>query len=212
MQTGTPCAALRTALLTLSLASVCPTFAATVATVPMLGEAQAAQATPATEGVDGARAPQAVKSATAAATPVVMPQAIDPIAVKSIAEVQRAEGGGRGTGKLVRADRVVPGDEVIYTLMVRNTGAAAVASPMVTQPVPEHTLYVADSAVGPGAEVSYSVDGGRTFDRVENLTVQGADGHTRPALAADVTHIRWQLKNSLKSNSVAFVRFRAVVK
>jgi len=145
--------------------------------------------------------------------PAAAPQVQDALSVTSIAEVEspRADG-GPGTAKLVRADRVVPGDEVIYTLVVRNTGGAAVAAPTVTQPVPEHTLYVADSAVGPGAEVSYSVDGGRTFDRAENLTVQGADGHPRPAVAADITHIRWQLKNSLKSNSVAFVRFRAVVK
>jgi hypothetical protein len=72
--------------------------------------------------------------------------------------------------------------------------------------------YVADSALGPGAEVSFSVDAGRTFDRPENLKVQGPDGRLRPAVAADYTDIRWQLKNSLKANSVAFVRFRAVVK
>ena len=71
--------------------------------------------------------------------------------------------------------------------------------------------YVADSAVGPGAEVSYSVDGGRSFDRAENLKVPGKDGEPRPAVAADYTHIRWRLKNSLKANSVAFVRFRARV-
>jgi hypothetical protein len=66
--------------------------------------------------------------------------------------------------------------------------------------------------VGPGAEVSYSVDGGRSFERAEYLTVQGPDGRLRPAVAADYTDIRWQLKNSLKANSVAFVRFRALVK
>ena len=114
--------------------------------------------------------------------------------------------------KLVPADRLVPGDRVIYTLEVRNTGATALDAPTVTHPVPEHTRYVADSAVGPGAEVSYSVDGGRSFERPENLTVQGPDGRLRPAVAADYTDIRWQLKNSLKANSVAFVRFRALVK
>jgi uncharacterized repeat protein (TIGR01451 family) len=138
---------------------------------------------------------------------------LDPIAVKVIAEVEskRTEA-GREVVKLVPADRVVPGDQVIYTVQVRNAGAAAVESPTVTEALPEHTRYIADSAVGPGAAVSYSVDGGRTFDLVENLSVQGPDGHPRPAVAADITHIRWQLKNSLKSNSVAFVRFRAVVK
>jgi uncharacterized repeat protein (TIGR01451 family) len=139
--------------------------------------------------------------------------AADPIAVKAIAEVEsNRRVGGRETPKLVPADRVVPGDQVIYTLEVRNTGAATVATPVVIRPIPEHTRYVADSAVGPGAEVSYSVDGGQSFDRAENLLVQGADGRQRPAVAADITHIRWQLKHSLKSNSVAFVRFRAVVK
>ena len=45
-----------------------------------------------------------------------------------------------------------------------------------------------------------------------NLKVLGLDGQPRPAVAADCTDIRWQLKNSLKANSVAFVRFRALVK
>jgi uncharacterized repeat protein (TIGR01451 family) len=107
---------------------------------------------------------------------------------------------------------VVPGDRVIYTLEVRNTGATALDAPVVTHPVPEHMRYVADSAVGPGAEVSYSVDGGRSFDRAENLKVPGIDGRLRRAIAADYTDIRWQLKNTLKANSVAFVRFRALVK
>jgi uncharacterized repeat protein (TIGR01451 family) len=143
----------------------------------------------------------------------VAPQVIDPIAVKVIAEVEsRRTEAGREVVKLVPADRVVPGDQVIYTVRVRNTGAAAVESPTVTEAIPEHTRYLGGSAVGPGATVSYSVDGGRTFDRAENLSVQGSDGHPRPALPEDITHIRWQLKNSLKGNSVAFVRFRAVVK
>jgi uncharacterized repeat protein (TIGR01451 family) len=136
-----------------------------------------------------------------------------PLAIRSIAEVEsRSLAAGREVVKLIPADRVVPGDRVIYTLEVRNTGATVLDAPIVTHPVPEHMRYVADSAVGPGAEVSYSVDGGRRFERAENLKVPGVDGRLRPAVAADYTDIRWQLKNSLKANSVAFVRFRTVVK
>ena len=137
----------------------------------------------------------------------------DPLAIRSIAEVEfRSRVAGQEVVKLIPADRVVPGDRVIYTLEVRNTGATAVDTPIVTHPVPEHMRYVADSAVGPGAEVSYSVDGGQSFGRAENLQVLGVDGRPRAAVAADYTDIRWQLKNSLKANSVAFVRFRALVK
>jgi uncharacterized repeat protein (TIGR01451 family) len=135
------------------------------------------------------------------------------IAVKAIAEVElHTVRDGREIFKLAPADRVVSGDWVIYTLEVRNTAATTIPPPTVTYPVPEHVSYVAESAVGPATEVSYSVDGGRTFDVTENLKIQDADGRPRPAAAADYTHIRWQLKNSLKGNSVAFVRFRARVK
>jgi uncharacterized repeat protein (TIGR01451 family) len=137
----------------------------------------------------------------------------DPLVIRRIAEVEsKSRAGGREVVKLVPADRVVPGDRVIYTLEVRNAGAATLDAPVISHPVPEHMRYVADSAIGPGAEVSYSVDGGHTFERAENLKVPGTDGRPRRAVAADYTHIRWQLKNALKANSVAFVRFRALVK
>ena len=133
------------------------------------------------------------------------------LVVKAVAEVEtRAVPGGRDV-KLAPANRVVPGDEVIYTLEIRNPGRTAVLDPVVTYAVPSHMMYVADSATGPGAEVRYSVDDGHVFDRPENLRVNDADG-SRPAKADEYTHIRWKLKNSLKSKSVAFARFRAIVK
>jgi uncharacterized repeat protein (TIGR01451 family) len=137
----------------------------------------------------------------------------DPLVIRAIAEVEsKSQDGGREMLKLIPADRVVPGDRVLYTLEVRNSGATGVESPSVTYAVPDHVKYVADSAVGPGAEVSYSVDGGHSFDIPGNLHVPGIDGRPRPAAAADYTHLRWRLKNTLKANSVAFVRFRALVK
>jgi uncharacterized repeat protein (TIGR01451 family) len=140
-------------------------------------------------------------------------EVVDPLAIKAIAEVEfRSREGAQEAVKLIPADRVVPGDRVIYTLEVRNTAATELAAPTVTHPVPDHMRYIANSAVGPGAEVSYSVDGGHSFGRAEDLKVPGLDGRLRPAVAADYTHIRWQLKNSLRANSVAFVRFRALVK
>jgi uncharacterized repeat protein (TIGR01451 family) len=140
-------------------------------------------------------------------------EVVGPLAVKAIAEVEsRSTEGGREVVKLIPADRVVPGDRVIYTLEVRNTTATALQTPTVIHPVPDHMRYIADSAVGPGAEVTFSVDGGHSFAAAADLKVLGAGGQLRPAVAADYTHIRWQLKNSLRANSVAFVRFRALVK
>jgi uncharacterized repeat protein (TIGR01451 family) len=132
--------------------------------------------------------------------------------VRAIAEVvTRTSHDGREMTKLVDADEVVPGDEVIYTLEIRNTSAIALPPPTVDYPVPEHMRYVENSAIGAGADVSFSVDGGRTFDRPEKLKLAGVQGE-RPATAADYTHIRWQLKHILKGNSVAMAHFRAIVK
>jgi uncharacterized repeat protein (TIGR01451 family) len=155
----------------------------------------------------------AAVAATAAAAIAQADAAVSPIVLKAIAEVEsRTLREGREISILLPADRVVSGDWLVYTLEVRNLSSTPVSHPSVTYPIPEHMSYVADSAVGPATEVSYSVDGGRSFDAPENLKIQDADGQRRAAVAADYTHIRWQLKNSLKANSVAFVRFRARVK
>jgi uncharacterized repeat protein (TIGR01451 family) len=135
------------------------------------------------------------------------------LTVTAIAEVEKvSQEQGRETTKLVSADRVVSGDAVIYTLEVRNQGATTVRKPVVTYAVPEHMIYLADSAVGPGTDVSYSIDNGSGFDAPENLRIREPNGEPRLAKAADYTHIRWQLNHALKANSVAFVRFRARVK
>ena len=117
--------------------------------------------------------------------------------------------GGHVVPSLLPADHVVPGDLVIYTVQVRNTSAEPVMQPQFVAPIPGHTSYVADSAVGPGADISYSVDGGQSFDRAENLRVHGAGGALRAAIASDYTHIRWTLRHRLKPGSVVYARFHA---
>jgi uncharacterized repeat protein (TIGR01451 family) len=139
--------------------------------------------------------------------------ASDPISVRAIAEVEHSSPSPGGeTTKVIPAERVVSGDTVIYTLEVRNTAPITVPRPVVTYAIPAHMTYTPDSAVGPGTEVTYSVDAGRSFDVPENLRMQEPGGQSRAATAADYTHIRWQLKNPLKANSVAFLRFRARAK
>jgi uncharacterized repeat protein (TIGR01451 family) len=133
--------------------------------------------------------------------------------VRVLAEVQTKVGeAGRQFTKLVPADRVVPGDLVYYTLEVRNAGPSSIDAPVVIQPVPAHMAYVANTAGGPGCEVSYSLDGGRTFAKASSLSVALPSGAQRPALAADYTHIRFQFTSLVKANSTAFLRFRARVK
>jgi uncharacterized repeat protein (TIGR01451 family) len=135
------------------------------------------------------------------------------VVIKTIAEIEKKSvENGQEKMLLVPADRVVPGTQVIYTVEVRNTGDKPATAVAVTNPIPEHMVYIADSAIGPGADVSYSVDGGFSYGVPGALSVKDADGKPRAATPADYTHIRWVLKNQLKGNSTAFARFRAVLK
>jgi uncharacterized repeat protein (TIGR01451 family) len=141
-------------------------------------------------------------------------QATSPtIRIRIIAEVEiKTMEADREVVHLAPANRVVPGDQVLYTVEIRNVGPGAVPMPTVILPIPAHVLYLADSATGPGADVSYSADGGHTFGRPEASQVIGLDDRHQIINSNDYTHIRWQLKKTLKSKSVAFARFRAVVK
>jgi uncharacterized repeat protein (TIGR01451 family) len=101
------------------------------------------------------------------------------------------------------------GEEVFYTLRIRNASIAAMSDATVVWPVPLDTRFVESSAAGPGADISFSVDGGRTFGAPGSLTVV-TNGEPRAATAPDYTHIRWRLRYPLAAGAVALARFRVV--
>jgi uncharacterized repeat protein (TIGR01451 family) len=105
-----------------------------------------------------------------------------------------------------------PGDALIYTVRFKNTDAALMDGVRITKPVPPGVRYVADSASGPGCDVLFSVDGGRTFGRPAELSVVAEDGARRPASPDDYTHIRWRLRTPLAAEATGFVRFRALAR
>lgn len=112
-------------------------------------------------------------------------------------------------------EKVLPGDEVIYTVTYTNKTGKPADNITVTNPVPTHTRYRDGSAAGDGATITFSVDGGKTFALPDKLTVAIKDKSgkdlVRPAAAADYTHIRWVLKQSVAPGQSGTVRFRAVV-
>jgi hypothetical protein len=80
----------------------------------------------------------------------------------------------------------------------------------ITSPIPADVNYVPGSASGPGSDVLFSVDNGRTFGKPEELTLPSADGKRRRADAADYTHVRWILNGPLDVGASGIARFRAV--
>jgi uncharacterized repeat protein (TIGR01451 family) len=118
---------------------------------------------------------------------------------------------GKPARKLVPAEKIVPGSEVIYTVSATNVCDQAAEAVVIDNPVPTHMAYVTDTAIGPGTDVTFSIDGGFNYGKPDTLRVSNPDGTQRVATAADYTHIRWVMRNPLKPGAVAFARFRAVL-
>ncbi len=141
-----------------------------------------------------------------AATPsMAAPIAIDNAVFKEVI-VQRPDGGVER--KLTPAAKVTPGDEVVYVLTVRNTGPNPAEQLVVTNPLPVDVVYVA-SIDGDAPKVSV---GGERFAALSELSVTVSDGRTRPAVAADVTHLRWDLASPLASQAEHRVSYRGRLK
>jgi uncharacterized repeat protein (TIGR01451 family) len=114
---------------------------------------------------------------------------------------------GREVFRFVPARMLEQGQVVYYTLRITNRTTVPLRNVAVVQPVPANTTYLADSASGPGADVSFSVDG-RTFSPAASLMIE-SEGTRQLAQAAQYTHIRWQLRNPLAPGAIALARFRA---
>jgi uncharacterized repeat protein (TIGR01451 family) len=112
--------------------------------------------------------------------------------------------------RLVAADVVVPGETVFYTITFTNVSEESADNIVITNPIADDLVYVDGSAFGPGADLQFSVDGGKTYAAAADLTVT-EDGVTRAADARDFTHVRWIMKNTLNAGAQATARFAAVL-
>lgn len=113
--------------------------------------------------------------------------------------------------RIVAAEQAIAlADEIVVSVRFTNAAEHVVDSIRLTSPVPAGTRYVPQSASGPGTEVLFSIDGGRTFGRPGELMLPGVDGSTGVADPALYTHVRWILRAPLDAGASGLARFRAV--
>jgi uncharacterized repeat protein (TIGR01451 family) len=124
--------------------------------------------------------------------------------------VEITSGPHKGVARFVPAAVLSQGEVVYYTVRIKNPTSEYLRDVSVTQRIPVNTVYVPDSASGPGAEVLFSVDGGATFAAEEALNSIGEDGVAHRASEDEYTHIQWRMQNALAPGAVALARFRAV--
>lgn len=114
---------------------------------------------------------------------------------------------------MVPVDHVLPGTDVRWDLNYEVIGndPRPVTDTAITDPIPANMTYVAGSATGQGADITFSVDGGKTWGKPEQLQVKDADGTLRAATAKDYTDIRWFLKGPFAAGAKGTVSFHATL-
>ena len=135
------------------------------------------------------------------------------VELKTVAEVEQqyTNEQGQKASRLVPAEKVVPGNEVVWTITARNVCDKPVADVVIANPVPEHMTFVAGSALGVGTDIQYSIDG-KAFAAPASLTVREVDGSSRNARPDEYRAVRWTYKAAFPAGTTAFVRYRALVK
>jgi len=136
------------------------------------------------------------------------------VQLKSVAEVEveRFNPEGKKEVQRIKASKVLPGNEVIFTTYYENTSEEVAENAMITNPVPEHMIYTENSARGKGTRITFSVDGGKTYDTPAKLFIYDASGRKFPARAQDYTHIRWSFGDPLQPGAKGEVSFRAILR
>lgn len=99
------------------------------------------------------------------------------------------EDDGETRVELIEPDTAVPGDRLIFGTNYVNTGAEPVSDFVMTNPVPSAVRVAPDADEG----LVVSVDGGKTWGLLAELSVTAEDGASRAASHDDITHIRWTL-------------------
>jgi uncharacterized repeat protein (TIGR01451 family) len=133
------------------------------------------------------------------------------VELKAVAEMEVEVINDEGQKEIQRvpAAKVVPGDVVIYTIHYTNNGDEAAENFVITNPVPEHMVYLPSTAEGENSDITFSVDGGNSYDKPENLTATDSEGKQITAKVSDYTHIRWSIDEPIAPGQTGSVNFKA---
>ena len=143
--------------------------------------------------------------------------AASPVTLRSDVKIERTERDASGNQKTTlytpKDVAVIPGDNVVFTLLVNNTGKEPAIGFKATNPMPAAVRFA--SVAEDWAEVS--VDGGNVWGKLATLKVKTKDAAgtaevERAATADDVTHVRWVFAEAIAPGTQRNVSYRGIVK
>lgn len=122
---------------------------------------------------------------------------------------------GKSIIKRIPLDKANPGNILVYTITYSNVGKGAILDAKIVDPIPPGVRYIADTAEGKNAEITFSIDSGRTW-QVPPVMIEfrKPDGslEKKPAPTDMYTHIKWMIKKTITPGQSGQVSFKVTVK
>lgn len=112
----------------------------------------------------------------------------------------------------VPAERVAPGETVVYTVEFLNDSDAPATDLVLAMPIPTDIRFLEGSADRSGATILYSTDGGSSYARRDALELSAVGGGTRGARSEDITHIQWTITGPVAVGERDSVTFKGRLK
>ena len=122
---------------------------------------------------------------------------------------------GREAVQLQPASSSGPGDTLVYQISYTNKGTAPAYNPRIVDPIPAGTRLVPGSCEAGDADLTVSLDGGKTFEPYPvRRAVKRGDGTTvqeevDPTL---YTHLRWVSRESLAPGATRTATYKVIVR
>ncbi|BAU11377.1 hypothetical protein LEP3755_18710 [Leptolyngbya sp. NIES-3755] len=115
---------------------------------------------------------------------------------------------------LTKDTMVQKGTVLRFQVVAKNAGDRPAQKLVVTQPVPKGTIYAANSATANGAELTYSIDGGKTFAANPMVQVTLPDGRTemKPAPVEAYSHVQWTFDKAIVPKNTLEVTYDVSVR
>lgn len=107
--------------------------------------------------------------------------------------------------------KLLPGEEVTYTITCTNSGAEPAENVVVSLPIPAETIATIPAAPQ-GVEVSCAIGDCTEFGQLADLRVVAPDGASRPAAPEDVRQLRWKFTQPIPPGATRTVDCRARLK
>ena len=112
------------------------------------------------------------------------------------------------------ASSAVSGDVLLYTITYKNSGNEPATNATLNNPMSPGTSYIDNSAGGKNADISFSIDGGKTYKKPSCSAMKSSkltESRKHTARPEEYTHVRWVIP-SVASGSSGTVQFKVRIK